>query len=215
MITLGLTGGIGSGKSTVSSALVDRGAALIDADAIVRDLQQPGEPVFDRIIERFGPDVVGDDGHLDRPAIAAIVFGDADALADLNKIVHPAVGDEIRRRLAELESTDRVVVLDIPLLAEGAREGTPRYPVSGTLVVDVPVEVQVARLVDHRGFDEADARARIANQASREDRLALADHMIDNSGDIRALAAQMDEVWDWALGLDPVDLSAHRTEEQP
>lgn len=215
MITLGLTGGIGSGKSTVSSALVDRGAALVDADAIVRDLQQPGEPVFDRIVERFGAEVVGADGHLDRPAIAGIVFGDAEALADLNEIVHPAVGEEIRRRLEELAATDRVVVLDIPLLAEGAQDGRPRYPVSGTLVVDVPVDVQVARLVDHRGFDEADARARIANQASREDRLALADHVIDNSGDIHALAAQLDDVWEWALGLEPVDLSAPRTEEQP
>ncbi len=214
MITLGLTGGIGSGKSTVSSALVDRGAALIDADAIVRDLQRPGEPVFDGIVERFGPDVVGDDGHLDRPAIASIVFDDADALADLNRIVHPAVGEEIRRRLDELAATDRVVVLDIPLLAEGAKDGTPRYPVSGTLVVDVPVDVQVARLVDHRGFDEADARARIANQASREERGALADRVIDNSGDIHALAAQMDDVWEWALGLDPVDPTDHRTKEQ-
>ena len=215
MITLGLTGGIGSGKSTVSDALVERGASLIDADAIVRDLQRPGEPVFDRIVERFGDDVVGEDGHLDRPTIAGIVFGDADALADLNRIVHPAVGEEIRRRLDELSATDRVVVLDIPLLAEGAKDGKARYPVSGTLVVDVPVEVQVARLVDHRGFDEADARARIANQASREDRLALADRVIDNSGDIQALAAQIDDVWGWALGLDPVDLPISDPEEQP
>ncbi|MEM9713145.1 MAG: dephospho-CoA kinase [Actinomycetota bacterium] len=206
MITIGLTGGIGSGKSTVSAALVERGASLVDADAIVRELQQPGEPVFDRIVERFGAEVVGDDGLLDRPAIAGIVFGDADALADLNRIVHPAVGEEIRRRLAELAATDRIVVLDIPLLAEGAKDGTPRYPVSGTLVVDVPVEVQVARLVEHRGFDEADARARIANQASREDRLALADRVIDNGGLVDALAPQIDDVWAWATGLDPVDL---------
>jgi dephospho-CoA kinase len=214
MITLGLTGGIGSGKSTVSAVLVERGAALIDADAIVRELQRPGEPVFDRIVERFGADVVGDDGQLDRPTIAGIVFGDADALADLNNLVHPAVGEEIRRRLDELSTTDQVVVLDIPLLAEGAKDGTPRYPVSGTLVVDVPVDVQVTRLVEQRGFDEDDVRARIANQASREDRLAMADRIIDNSGDLDALVAQLDEVWTWALGLAPVDLIAPRTQEQ-
>ncbi|MEM9036735.1 MAG: dephospho-CoA kinase [Actinomycetota bacterium] len=206
MITLGLTGGIGSGKSTVARLLVERGAELIDADAIVRRLQEPGAPVFVRMVERFGEGIVADDGTLDRAAVAGIVFADEGALADLNKIVHPAVGEEIRSRLAALSETDSIVLLDIPLLAEGARDGRPRYPLSGTVVVDTPVEAQIARLVEHRGFDEADARARVANQASREDRLALADQVIDNGGALDELSSRIDEVWAWAHTLEPAAL---------
>lgn len=211
MITLGLTGGIGSGKSTVARLLVDRGAELIDADAIVRYLQEPGEPVFVQMVERFGDGIVADDGSLDRAAVAEVVFGDAGALADLNRIVHPAVGEEIRRRLDELSSTDRVVVLDIPLLAEGAKDGRARYPLSGTVVVDVPEDVQVDRLVGQRGFDAADARARIGRQASRQERLALADEVIDNRGTLDELTAQVDAVWEWATALDPAPLPTEET----
>lgn len=198
MILLGLTGGIGSGKSTVSQLLAARGAVIIDADAITRELQAPGAPLLAVIAERFGEGVIAADGSLDRAALASIVFSDAEALADLNKIVHPAVAKEMDRRLSEQRDTDNVVVLDIPLLAENPRKG-----LSGVVVVDVPVDVAVERLVGQRGMDESDARARMAKQASREDRLKIADVVVDNSGDLVALERRIDEVWSWALALPP------------
>ncbi len=198
MVLVGLTGGIGSGKSTVSEALERRGAVVVDADRIVKELQQPGTEVFAEMVERFGEGIVGPDGQLDRPAVAAIVFHDAAALADLGAIVHPRVRDEMTRRLEELSATDQVVVLDVPLLVESGWEG-----MSGVVVVDLDPEVAVARLVAHRGFDPEDARSRIANQASREDRLAKADVVVDNSGDLAALEPQMDRVWEWIGGLEP------------
>ncbi|MFO7279348.1 MAG: dephospho-CoA kinase [Thermoanaerobacterales bacterium] len=197
MLVIGLTGGIGSGKSTVSAMLAERGAVVVDADAIVRELQQPGTPVFDAMVERFGREIVAPDGTLDRAAVADRVFGDPEALADLNAIVHPAVGAEIARRLEELAPTDAVVVLDVPLLVESKNP----YPVAGLLVVDVDPEVAVRRLVEHRGMREADVRARMARQASREERLARADHVIDNSGTLDDLARQVDEAWAWIEGL--------------
>jgi len=190
MILVGLTGGIGSGKSTVSALLVERGAVLIDADAVVREVQQPGSPVLAEIAERFGPQVIDEHGSLDRQAVADIVFADPDALKALNAIVHPAVGREMVQRVNAQVDTDNVVVLDIPLLAERPRKG-----LQATIVVDVPVEVQVERLVTYRGFSEADARARIANQASREQRLGLATHVVDNAGPLDALTAQVDQLW--------------------
>ena len=202
MITVGLTGGIGSGKSTVASGFVRRGAELIDADAIVRSQQAPGSPVFAEMVERFGDGIVAPDGTLDRAAVAAIVFSDADALADLNAITHPPVGREIRRRISELEGTDRLVVLDIPLLGEGLAKGQrPRYQTSGILVVDTPTEVAVERLVTSRGFSADDARARIAAQLPREERLAIADWVIDNSADRDELELAIDAAFVWASGL--------------
>jgi dephospho-CoA kinase len=200
MILVGLTGGIGSGKSTVSALLAKKGAVIVDADVITRQLQEPGQAVFTAIVERFGPKVVADDGSLDRPGLAAIVFTDPEALVDLNKIVHPAVGAEIRRRVEAERDTDHVVVLDIPLLVQPGVEGT-RYPVSGLVVVDVPVDVAVDRLVRYRGMDEADVRARIGRQASREQRVAAADRVIDNSAGRAALARQVDDVWTWIQTL--------------
>ena len=161
MILVGLTGGIGSGKSTVSAALAARGAVIVDADQVVRDVQQPGSPVLAKLAERFGAQVIAADGSLDRPALAAIAFADPDALKDLNGIVHPAVGAEMNRQVMQHVASERVVVLDIPLLTENPREG-----LQGKIVVDVPVETQVDRLVRFRGFDEADARARISRQAT-------------------------------------------------
>ena len=192
MLLIGLTGGIGSGKSTVSAALVARGARLVDADAVVRELQQPGTPVFEAMVARFGPGIVASDGTLDRPAVAALVFSDEAARADLNGIVHPAVGAEIAQRIAAAADSDDVVVLDVPLLVESSR-----YPVAGVLVVDCPVETAVRRLVEQRGMDEADARARIAVQATREERLARADHVVDNSGTPDDLAPEIDRAWTW------------------
>jgi dephospho-CoA kinase len=198
MLLVGLTGGIGSGKSTVSEALERRGAVVVDADRIVKELQQSGTEVFAEMVERFGDGIVGPDGQLDRPAVAAIVFSDADALADLGAIVHPRVRDEMTRRLEELAATDEVVVLDVPLLVESGWEG-----MSGVIVVDLDPDVAVSRLVEFRGFDESDARNRIANQASREDRLAKADMVVDNGGDLASLEAQVDRVWEWISGLEP------------
>ena len=196
MILVGLTGGIGSGKSTVSALLAARGAVIVDADAIVHEIQQPGSPVLTQLAERFGADVLTPEGALDRPAMAAKVFHDPDALAALNAIVHPAVGREMNRRVLEHRHTERVVVLDIPLLTE-----RPRAGLQGIIVVDVPVETQVQRLVAFRGFDEADARARIARQASREDRLATASVVVDNSGPPEALESQIESVWRWLTAL--------------
>jgi dephospho-CoA kinase len=191
VLVLGLTGGIGSGKSTVSALLEQKGAVIIDADRVVRELQQPGEPVFDAMVDAFGPGIVAADGTLDRQSVADIVFADEEKLAALNGIVHPAVGARMAEQLAALADTDQVVILDVPLLVEGKG----RYDTAGTIVVDVAPELAIQRLVEHRGFSEDDARARIARQASRADRLAVADVVIDNSGPVDALAGQVDELW--------------------
>jgi len=196
MVLIGLTGGIGAGKSTVSSALRDRGALVIDADAITRELQQPGQPVFDAMVERFGRGILQDDGSLDRQAVADLVFPDPAALADLNAIVHPAVGATIAERLQSATGTDAIVILDVPLLVESGRDD-----MGGTIVVDCDPEIAVQRLVEQRGFSEADARARIARQASREERLARADFVVDNTGSLAALEPQLDALWTWILSL--------------
>ena len=207
MIVVGLTGGIGSGKSTVSALLAARGAHIIDADVVTRDVQQPGSPVIEAIAERFGTGVVGDGGGLRRADLAEIVFADPEALRDLNAIVHPAVGAEINRRVNSLASSDAVVVLDIPLLTEN-----PRGELQGKIVVDVPVEVQVERLVRYRGFTESDARARIAHQSNREERLTGADFVIDNAGAVDDLESQIDQLWEWLQSLPqlPADFTLGR-----
>ena len=203
MILLGLTGGIGSGKSTVSALLAQRGAVIIDADAIVKELQEPGQPLLKELSAEFGDSIIREDGSLDRVALAGIAFSDKDKLAALNKIVHPAVGKEMNRRLEEQRTTDNVVVLDIPLLAENPRKG-----LCGVIVVDVPVDVAVSRLMEFRGFKEDDARARVANQTSREKRVAIADRIVDNSGDMSALEDQVAAVWEWAVALPPASPDA-------
>ena len=195
MILVGLTGGIGSGKSTVSQLLADRGAIIIDGDAIARALQRSGTAVFTAMVERFG-DVVAADGELDRAKIASIVFADAVALADLNKIVHPAIGVEMMRRIGELRDTDAIAILDFPLLAESPRKG-----LSGVIVVDVDPEIAIDRVVRDRGMKASDVRARIDKQASRKDRLAIADRVLDNSGTKEDLIRQVDEAWEWILAL--------------
>ncbi len=199
MAEFGLTGGIGSGKSTVADALVRRGAVLVDADRIVRELQEPGSPVFDAMVERWGPEIVASDGTLDRAAVAARVFDDPGELAALNAIVHPAVGAEMRRRRAELAGTGAIVVLDIPLLVRSDDEPLrDEYrALTGIVVVDVDPELALERLVRYRGFDPADARARIERQASREARLAVADFVVDNSGDLEHLEREVDRCWRW------------------
>lgn len=199
MIVVGLTGGIGSGKSTVSAALAEYGAVIIDADALTRELQRPGTPVFEAMVARFGDEIIAADGSLNRLGLAAIVFPDPELLKELNAIVHPAVGRAIRDRMRAHLHTDSVVVLDVALLIESSR-----YPVAGVVVVDLPVETAVERLVEFRNMDESDARARIARQATREERLDRADLVIDNSGNLVALRAQLPAAWEWMQGLDPV-----------
>ena len=196
MILIGLTGGMGSGKSSVSVRLAAKGAVVIDADAITRSLQAPGQPVLEQMVARFGPGILQADGSLDRQAVADIVFADPAALADLNAIVHPAVGAEIARRLGEESATDHVVVLDVPLLVESGRND-----LRALIVVDVDPEVAVDRLVRFRGVREDDARARMARQASREQRLASADLVIDKGGSEADLDPEVERAWTWIQAL--------------
>jgi dephospho-CoA kinase len=199
MSEFGLTGGIGSGKSTVAAGLVARGAVLIDADRIVRELQEPGGSVFTAMVEALGPGIVATDGSLDRQAVADLVFADDSLLATLNDIVHPAVGREMKARRDALADTDAVVVLDIPLLVkpDGTLGRDEWRALAGIVVVDTDVETAVERLVRDRGFAEDDARARLAAQATREARRAVADRVIDNSGPLHELDAQLDSCWAW------------------
>ncbi len=211
VLLVGLTGGIGSGKSTVSAALAARGAVVIDADAIVRELQEPGTPVVAAMVDRFGDDILHADGTLDRQAVADRVFGDDEALAALNAIVHPAVGAEIARRLEAEAATDHVVILDVPLLVESGREG-----LAGLVVVDTDPDIAVERLVSQRGFTEADARARIARQASRQERKARADVVIDNSGGLEDLEPQVEACWRWIEALPhPADGTGRPPRAEP
>jgi len=195
---VGLTGGIGSGKSTVASLLARRGAVVVDADALARDAVAPGTPGLSEVVARFGAAVVGARGELDRGALAAVVFADAAALADLNAIVHPWVRAAIAERLAGLDggAFDGVVVLEIPLLVESGRS----YGASKVIVVDCPEDVALRRLVEERGMDEGDARRRMAAQVSRADRLAAADVVVDNSGSLADLERQVGEVWAGLVG---------------
>jgi dephospho-CoA kinase len=205
MILVGLTGGIGSGKSTVSQMLADRGAIIIDGDAIARELQRSGTAVFAAMVERFG-DVVGADGQLDRAKIASIVFADAKALADLNKIVHPAIGVEMMRRISEMRETDAIAILDFPLLAESPRKG-----LSGVIVVDIDPEIAIERVVRDRGMKASDVQARMNKQASRQDRLAIADRVLDNSGTKEDLVRQVEEAWEWIATLPDAGPDAGET----
>ncbi|MEU6412440.1 dephospho-CoA kinase [Microbispora sp. NPDC046933] len=190
MLKVGLTGGIGSGKSEVSRRLAARGAVVVDADKIAREVVEPGTPGLAEIVGAFGEDVLRPDGTLDRERLGAIVFADAEKLKVLNGIVHPKVGERSEQLQREAPD-DAVVVYDVPLLAENNLAAL--YDV--VIVVDTPDEVRLERLLRFRGMPEADARARIAAQASREDRLRIADIVIGNEGSLDELDAQVDKVW--------------------
>ena len=196
MKLIGLTGGIGAGKSTVSSALRDRGAVIVDADAITKELQQPGTEVFAQMVAQLGDGILAADGTLDRQGLAEVVFNDKEKLQQLQMIVWPAVAAETAARIEAHKDTDAVVVLDIPMLTVKGR-----YGMAGILVVDTPVDVAVQRLVEHRAMPEDDARARIANQPSRDERKALADFVVDNGGSPEDLAPQIDAAWAWIATL--------------
>ncbi len=190
MLRVGLTGGIGVGKSEVSARLAAQGAVVIDADAIARQVVEPGTEGLAEVVDAFGPEVLLPDGTLDRPRLGEIVFADPELLGKLNAIVHPRVG----ARMAELEREARsgsIVVLDVPLIAESGR--TEGYDL--VVVVDAPPRVQVDRLVRRRGMTREQAKARMAAQASREQRLAIADIVIDNSGSLAELDRQVGDLW--------------------
>lgn len=189
MLRVGLTGGIGSGKSAVSSRLAERGAVVIDSDVLAREVVARGTDGLAEVVSAFGP-VLTAEGELDRPAVGRIVFGDEQARRKLEAIIHPRV----RARAAEIEAAapaDAVVVHDIPLLVETGQAG--KFDL--VLVVDVPPEVQLARLTGARGMADEEAKARIASQATREARLAVADLVVDNSGSLEDLDRRVDEVW--------------------
>lgn len=192
MLKVGLTGGIGSGKSTVSRRLSEHGALVIDADRIAREVVEPGTSGLAAVVAEFGEEVLAPDGSLDRPRLGEIVFADAARLAALNAIVHPRVAErseELMRRARDQGVP--VVVYDVPLLVENGLG--PMYDL--VVVVDVPEQVQVERVVGDRGMPEEQVRARIAAQAARQERLAAADLVVDNSGTPEELEARVDELW--------------------
>ncbi len=193
-----LTGGIGSGKSSVSERLEGRGALIIDADEIVRQLQRPGRAVFVAMVERWGDRILGSDGTLDRAAVAGIAFSDKAELDALNTMIHPAVRREMHRQADVASDRPEVVIFDIPLLAEGGPND--RRGASVVAVIDTPIEVAVERLMSYRNFERADAEARIAAQATREQRLAMADFVIDNSRDMAQLEGEVERFWSWLEG---------------
>lgn len=190
MLRVGLTGGIGAGKSTVAARLAEHGAVLIDADKLAREVVEPGTEGLAALVEAFGADILTAEGALDRPALAATAFSDEASRKRLNGILHPLIG----RRTAELMSAvppDAIVVHDVPLLVEGGLGGGYHL----VLVVDAPVDVRVRRLVEARGMAEADARARIAAQATEEQRRAAADVWLDNGGTPDLVVAEVDRLW--------------------
>jgi len=190
MLLVGLTGGIGSGKSTVARMLADRGAVVLSADAFARQAVAAGTPAFRRVVDLFGPDVVGGDGELDRAAIAAIVFDDAERRAALEEVIHPEVRRRIAEGIAAEAGSDRVVVVDSPLLIEtGAHRGFPTV-----VVVSASPATQIARLLA-RGMSEQDARARLAAQMPLEDKVVVADVVLDNEGTEEELEAQVERIW--------------------
>ena len=190
MLVVGLTGGVGAGKSTVSGLLADHGAVIVDADAIAHAVVEPGTSGFQQILDAFGDEVLYYDGMLDRKALAALVFRDDVARKQLEGIIHPLVRQQSDLMTA-LADDDAIVVHDVPLLAETGRLDS--YDV--IVVVDAPADVRISRLLQSRGWDVSTAQARINAQASREDRLAIADEVIVNTGDLGKLKDQVDQLW--------------------
>ncbi|MCM6760845.1 dephospho-CoA kinase [Rathayibacter sp. ZW T2_19] len=193
MHLVALTGGIASGKSTVARRLAEHGAVVVDADRLAREVVEPGEPALEAIAERFGASMIREDGTLDRPALGAVIFSDSAARADLNAITHPAVTARSQRLFAEAGAADpaAVVVYDVPLLAEG--RGSAEF--DEVVVVHAPQQTRIERLIALRGLTETEARSRVTAQASDEERLALADRVLDSSGSLEQTLARADELW--------------------
>ncbi|GAC86209.1 dephospho-CoA kinase [Gordonia paraffinivorans] len=208
MIRLGLTGGIGAGKSTVAKTFVERGAYIIDADKIAREVVEPGTEGLEKLVEAFGSDILSADGSLDRPALAAKAFVDEESRKKLNAITHPLIGARTQE-LLEAAPEDAVVVQDIPLLVEN--HTAPFFHL--VVIVHADEDVRLHRLTTMRGVDEADARARIAAQATEEQRRAVADVWLDNSGTPEELAAAAAEVWDRRLVPFEANVRARRAAE--
>jgi len=195
MRLIALTGGIASGKSTVSARLAEHGAAILDADKLAREVVEPGQPALAQLVETFGDQLLLPDGTLNRPALGAIVFSDSAALKKLNDITHPAVWELGQAKLAkiEAENPDAIVIYDVPLLVEASADRPLRF--ERIIVVDARREERIRRLVEDRGMTETDAVARIGAQASDEARLAMADDVINNDGTREDLLAAVDELW--------------------
>lgn len=193
MLTIGITGKLGSGKSTVCRALAARGAQVVDADAIARELLAPASPLAAQVLDTFGPAVRAADGSLDRRALARQVFASETSRRQLEALVHPRIRAEVLRRRAR--SSSRIVVIEVPLL-DGPRK--TEYALDAVIVVEAPTATAVARAVS-RGMDEQDVRARLRAQPSDEERRSLADLHLDNSGSTEELEEAVDELWDWLM----------------
>ena len=191
MLLVGLTGGIGAGKSTVAALLAAHGAVILDADQVARDVVEPDQPAFAGLVQRFGPEIVGPDGRLDRAELAARAFATDEAREALNAITHPAVHEEFGRRMTEAPA-DAIVVMDVPLLVESKTAAERGYEV--VIVVEAPEDLRLDRL-EGRGLDRSDASARMRAQATDEERRAVATHVIDNSADHDALVTHVDALW--------------------
>ena len=190
MLMIGLTGGMGSGKSTVAKALARRGARIIDADAIARQVVEPGMPALGQLVERFGPEILAPDGSLNRPALGAIAFVDDETRKDLEAITHPAIAEEFFRQIAAAPP-DAILVHDVPLLVESTRG----LKYEGVIVVEAPLDVRLDRL-EARGVARDDAAQRIALQASDDERREVATWVVNNASDLNALEAQLDPIWE-------------------
>src|SRR5829696_3885107 len=188
---VGLTGGIGSGKSTVAGLLQAKGATVVDADQVARAVVEPGEPALTKLVERFGDGILEAGGRLDRPALAAIAFADEDGRKALGEITWPAIGEEFERQIREAPD-DAIVVCDVPLLVES--KAAAARPYIAVVVVEAPLDLRLDRL-EARGVPRDDAQRRMAAQATDEERRAVATHVIDNGGDLESLSHQVDEVW--------------------
>ena len=211
MLAVGLTGGIGSGKSAVADRLVERGAVLIDADRVARDVVAPGGPAYQPLLDRFGPGILAADGTIDRKALAAVAFANEENRLALNAITHPAIGIAMIGARDALDDGDDIVVLAIPLLTAVHRDTVKLHEV---VVVDTPTDVALDRLISQRGFDRADAEARIKAQISREERVKEADYVLDNSGDRAALDREVAKLWDWLLAA-AAERRAHAGADTP
>jgi dephospho-CoA kinase len=203
---VGLTGGIGSGKSTVAGLLQAKGATVVDADEVARAVVEPGEPALAKLVERFGDGILGPDGRLDRPALATIAFADEDGRKALGEITWPAIGEEFERRIREAPD-DAIVICDVPLLVES--KAAAARPYVAVVVVQAPLDLRLDRL-EVRGVPRDDAQRRMAAQATDEERRAVATHLIDNGGDLDSLSAQVDDVW-----ADLLTREAPQTEAEP